>query len=217
MNYLQQINFFNNELLEGLEIDNSTPEFIMVTLDNDNVQIYLTIETNEGNIWLKLIEAQIKKKGVSRCALFFLLNHLIEKGLIDKTYTIFVDEPVFTREKPMSTYNRLSADIRQIRRLMEYGFEFMPYVNKPNYRLRKLTHELKASVEVILNKLRLQCQSSKNIANHKRKKNNLETRIAIKMSVHAAKSLKKNHNRLYNTRYGYSTKRKNTPGISIGG
>ena len=91
---MDKLNFHRNQRLENYEvkeiIEGDFP--ILVKLINDYVKILLTIE-NDSNITLYGYYKYGNTMGIARCALYFLLDRLLDENIISLEQNVNVSSP----------------------------------------------------------------------------------------------------------------------------
>tara|TARA_B100000886_G_scaffold339892_1_gene306840 strand:- start:1398 stop:1916 length:519 start_codon:yes stop_codon:yes gene_type:complete len=98
--------FSRKELLSGLEIESSIVKFTNairkdVKLENKNVCILLDVCKNKVSIYgfFNLTRNKKEERGVTRCALLFLIRELKYQNIIRDDFIVEIDSPTVIKNK----------------------------------------------------------------------------------------------------------------------
>ena len=148
------INFSKDELLRNLTITNGDDTNIIkypikIKLYNENVKIILVIESQTKIILYGFYKNENEnRQGVVRCALYFLLEYLLEKKLITNEHICSVSSPTATDgnyERLIKIYNQIGFILYKA----EIGFPI----------------NLKAPIKLLISTLENQCMDMNYIKN----------------------------------------------------
>ena len=142
---MNEINFSKYELLKDLTILIDIKKYpISIKLYNENVKILLIIESSTDIILYGFYKHKNEtRQGVVRCALYFLLEFLLEKNLITNKHICSVSSPTPTDcdlERLIKIYNQIG---------------FILYEPEPGKPIN-----LKASINLLISTLEKQCMDS---------------------------------------------------------
>lgn len=164
---MEQLNFSKTELLENITVNGK-----YVTLINSAVEILLIIDSpSEITLFGYKKKPEELRKGVARCALYYLLTELLRSSIITNEQVIRVSSPTPD-----------DGDLPRLIKIYEQiGFILgEPQPGNPD--------NLNATVETIISTLKDQCNSD-TVGGHKEKKSKTNKRrsrsvFALKRRIH---------------------------------
>ena len=138
---MNEINFSKYELLKDLTVTDTKKYPISIKLYNENVKILLIIESSTDIILYGFYKHENEtRKGVVRCALYFLLEFLLENNLITNKHICSVSSPTPTDgnlKRLIKIYNQIG---------------FILYEPEPGNPII-----LKATINLLISTLKKQC------------------------------------------------------------
>jgi hypothetical protein len=138
---MNEINFSKYELLKNLTVTDTKKYPIIIKLYNENVEILLIIESSTDIILYGFYKHKNEtRKGVVRCALYFLLEFLLENNLITNKHICSVSSPTpndGNLERLKKIYNQIG---------------FILYEPEPGKPIN-----LKATIKLLISTLKKQC------------------------------------------------------------